>query len=80
MEIDTKIPNISQSETSAKLRKRFPKRHKVVTDTCTKEIEKWFMKTNLAKRKTNTKKFKALDVSVMQQVDMVKYLLCLHMS
>ena len=47
--------------------------HKDVIGPYTKEtLEKWFTKTNLSRTKTNTKKFRALDRSVMKQVEQVR--------
>jgi protein AATF/BFR2 len=46
--------------------------HSSMEDYTHETLEKWFTKTNLSRTKTNTKKFRALDRSVMQQVEQVR--------
>lgn len=46
-------------------------RHAALQDFSKETLEKWFSRTNLARSKTNSKRFKALDLSVMKQIEQV---------
>eukprot|EP00729_Bicosta_minor_P014149 gene14149-31057_t len=66
---------VAQTDAAAAYQKH-DEHHNAMSQYTKETLEKWFTKTNLSRTKTNTKKFRALDRSVMKQVEQVRSVAC----
>lgn len=62
---------IAPAKDAAAAYQKHDEHHNAMSQYTKETLEKWFTKTNLSRTKTNTKKFRALDRSVMKQVEQV---------